>query len=183
MEQSPDANQIYASRLGEDPGPLRFQYGIIGARLVQLMCAILFGSLLYLASNNLYFLHGMLLLIFFALVLLIMLLISTAKKTPLNANEIYLQLSFYLRQTFYETLNPKIPEADYELMDTSLTNLVPNDSSINTFPSQVHDREQECIIHLHSSLEPHQPDPLSSTSLTDFTYNPQRGLDEEDLVL
>lgn len=175
MEQTPDASQVFGSRLGQDPGPLRFQYGVVGVRLVQLMCAILFGSLVYLSSNNLYFLRGILLLIFFALIILIMLLVSNAKKTPLNANEIYTQLSFYLRQTFYETLNPKIPEADYELMDTSLSNLVPNDS-MTAYPQNL---EQQLTIH----LPPHEPDPLSSSCLTDFVHDPSGCLDSEDLVL
>ena len=175
MEQTPDASQVFGSRLGEDPGPLRFQYGVVGVRLVQLMCAILFGSLVYLSSNNLYFLRGILLLIFFALVILIMLLVSNAKKTPLNANEIYTQLSFFLRQTFYETLNPKIPEADYELMDTSFSNLVPNDS-MTAYP---HNLEQ----HLTLRLPPHEPDPLSSSCLTDSVHDQNGCLDGEDLVL
>lgn len=119
-----DTKESLGGRLGDDPGPLRFQYGIIGARLVQVMCALLFGSLLYLASNSLYFLHGILILLLFGFLLLTMLLISSSKKSPLSISEICLHLNVYFRTGFSEGLTTNFSDSDYELMDTSVTNLV-----------------------------------------------------------
>lgn len=173
--ESLEAHMVPVSRLGEDPGALRFQYGVIGARIVQLMCAILFGSLLYLASNSLYFLHGLLILIVFVSVLLTLLLISSTKKTPLSANELYLQFTFFIRQAFYETLNPKISESDYELMDTSISSLVPKDTQ--GYSTRDDDLDQELTIH----LQPLEPLPYS-TKLPNSTNNTIT-LDGDDLVL
>jgi hypothetical protein len=174
MEDLKDSNPAIAARLGEEPGPLRFQYGIIGARIVQLMCAILFGSLLYLASNSLHFLYGLLILFLFGFLILALLLVSSAKKTPLNANEMYLQFTFFCRQIFIEAVNPKIPfssDSDYELMDTSISQLVPKE------PQQVASRDQsldeEFVIH----LQQHEPAPLTYSGLRKYSR------DGDDLVL
>lgn len=175
--ESLDPALVAVSRLGEDPGALRFQYGIFGARVVQLMCAILFGSLLYLASNSLYFLHGLLILIIFTSVLLTLLLISSAKKTPLSANEIYLQFTFFIRQAFYETVNPKIPVTDYELMDTSISSLVPKDTQ--GYPSRDEVLDQELTVHLQPH---HPPESIAYSTLSNLTNNPI-SLDGDDLVL
>ena len=46
-------------RLGDDPGPLRFQYGAEGAKLAQVMCVIFVVGLLVLASTSVDFFYGL----------------------------------------------------------------------------------------------------------------------------
>jgi hypothetical protein len=172
METLKESTPTLTARLGEEPGPLRFQYGIIGARLVQLMCALLFGSLLYLASNSLHFIYGFILLFLLGFLILSLLLMSSAKKTPLNVNEIFLQFTFFFRQIFQEAVQTKLPsESDYELMDTSISRLVPMEFQ-DGGGSRDRTLDQELVIH----LQPHDP-PLSYSGLRNHR------MDGDDLVL
>jgi amino acid transporter len=57
------------SRIGYDPGPLRFSFGLAGARLGQAMCVTFAFSLLVLAGSSKDFLYGLLVLALFSAIL------------------------------------------------------------------------------------------------------------------
>lgn len=73
-------SSIDVMKIGYDPGALRFQYGILGARIAQIMCFIFAIGLMVLATINIQFGHGLIALF----ILAVLMYIFMRQFTPAN---------------------------------------------------------------------------------------------------